>query len=77
MIQTMAQSYKVRVVKNQTINGQHLSDDMVIHMQTKNGMSPLAYEDGKKEIVQRFNAMYGIDMQKAGVNAYNLKVEKE
>ena len=72
----MAQSYRVRVTKNQVINGQHLTDDMEIRMQTKNGMSPLAYQEGKEEVAQRFQMMYGIDIKKAGLNLSNLKVEK-
>lgn len=71
----MAQSYIVRVTKNQVINGQHLTDDMEIRMQT-NGMSPLNSQAGRAEIAQRFKAMYGIDIEKAGLNLSNLKVEK-
>jgi hypothetical protein len=72
----MAQSYRVRVTKNQVINGQHLTDDMEIRMQTKNGMNPLAYKEGQEEVAQRLQTMYGIDIKKAGLNMYNLKVEK-
>lgn len=71
----MAQSYSVRVTKNQVINGQHLTSDMEIRMQT-NGMSPLNSQAGKDEIVRRFNEKYGIDIKKAGLNLSNLKVEK-
>jgi len=72
----MAQSYRVRVTKNQVINGQHLMDNMEILIQTKNGMSPLAYQEGREEVAQRFQMKYGIDIKKAGLNLYNVKVEK-